>query len=199
MTKHANQMTSISALMGVPVTDASGRTLGHVREFAVSPQVDTNHVQGLVLRLAGAGRRKRMTLAAVGDLELTAAGGLRLRGEATPKQMPEEDSYLLLERDLLDQQIIDVHGHKVVRVNDVDLVLEAVADAGAGPGAGRGRGGGGTRSLRIAGGGGGGARSEGAAGVDRRPGCRALPDQRDSVGFRGPDRPRSVAASEVED
>ena len=132
MTKHANQMTSISALMGVPVTDASGRTLGHVREFAVSPQVDANHVQGLVLRLAGAGRRKRMTLAAVGDLELTAAGGLRLRGEATPKQMPEEDSYLLLERDLLDQQIIDVHGHKVVRVNDVDLVWEASGAGGVG-------------------------------------------------------------------
>src|ERR1039458_1872485 len=133
MTKHADQMTSVSALMGVAVADASGQTLGHVREFAVSPQADANHVQGLVLRLAGAGRRKRMTLAAVGDLELTAAGGLRLRGEATPKQMPEEDSYLLLERDLLDQQIIDVHGHKVVRVNDVDLVWEAVADAGADP------------------------------------------------------------------
>jgi len=130
MTKHANQMTSISALMGVAVADARGRTLGHVREFAVSPQVDANHVQGLVLRLAGAGRRKRMTLAAVGDLELTAAGGLRLRGEATPKQMPEEDSYLLLERDLLDQQIIDVHGHKVVRVNDVDLVWEASGAGG---------------------------------------------------------------------
>jgi flagellar motility protein MotE (MotC chaperone) len=73
-----------------------------------------------------------MTLAAVGDLELTAAGGLRLRGEATPKQMPEEDSYLLLERDLLDQQIIDVHGHKVVRVNDVDLVWEASGAGGVG-------------------------------------------------------------------
>ena len=28
---------------------------------------------------------------------------------------------LLLARDLLDQQIIDVHGRKVVRVNDVDI------------------------------------------------------------------------------
>jgi hypothetical protein len=28
---------------------------------------------------------------------------------------------LLLKRDLLDQQIIDVHGRKVVRVNDVEL------------------------------------------------------------------------------
>ncbi|MEK6398461.1 MAG: CBS domain-containing protein, partial [Terriglobus sp.] len=31
-------------------------------------------------------------------------------------------------RDLLDQQIIDVHGHKVVRVNDVDLVWETQAE-----------------------------------------------------------------------
>ena len=31
------------------------------------------------------------------------------------------EGLLLLERDLLDQQIIDVHGRKVVRVNDVDI------------------------------------------------------------------------------
>jgi len=31
------------------------------------------------------------------------------------------EGMLLLERDLLDQQIIDVHGRKVVRVNDVDI------------------------------------------------------------------------------
>jgi flagellar motility protein MotE (MotC chaperone)/sporulation protein YlmC with PRC-barrel domain len=131
MTKHANQMTSVSALMGAPVADASGRTVGHVREFAVSPQMDANHVQGLVLRLEGTGRGDPMSMAAVRDLELTAAGGLRMRGEAAATPMPEEESFLLLERDLLDQQIIDVHGHKVVRVNDVDLVWEPVVDAGA--------------------------------------------------------------------
>src|SRR5204863_2284146 len=31
------------------------------------------------------------------------------------------DGVLLLKRDLLDQQIIDVHGRKVVRVNDVEF------------------------------------------------------------------------------
>jgi CBS domain-containing protein/sporulation protein YlmC with PRC-barrel domain len=34
------------------------------------------------------------------------------------------EDFFLLERDLLDQQIIDVHGRKVVRVNDVDLRSE---------------------------------------------------------------------------
>ena len=129
MTKHANQITSVSAVMGAPVADASGRTLGHVREFAVSPPVDANHVQGLVLRMAGAGRADRMSMAAITDLEMTAAGSLRMRGQAAPTPMPVEESYLLLERDLLDQQIIDVHGHKVVRVNDVELVWEQVVEA----------------------------------------------------------------------
>jgi magnesium transporter len=131
MTKHANQITSVSALMGVAVADASGQTLGHVREFAVCPPVDANHVQALVLRRSGEGRTKKMWVAAVADLELTSAGGLRMRGEAAPTPMPEEDSYLLLERDLLDQQIIDVHGHKVVRVNDVELVWEPTGDHAA--------------------------------------------------------------------
>ena len=36
----------------------------------------------------------------------------------------DDENQLMLERDLLDQQIIDVHGRKVVRVNDVDLVWE---------------------------------------------------------------------------
>lgn len=129
MTKRANQMTSVSALMGVAVTDASGNTVGHVREFAVCPPVDANHVQSLVLKPLGAGRKDRMSMVAITDLEMTLSGALRMRGESSPRPMPAGDSYLLLERDLLDQQIIDVHGHKVVRVNDVELVWEPAAGA----------------------------------------------------------------------
>jgi len=129
MTKHAHQLTSVSALMGAPVAGANGETVGHVREFAVSPPQDANHVQGLVLRLTGAARKDRLSMIGIADLELTPTGGLRIRGDATPTLMPEVDSHLLLERDLLDQQIIDVHGHKVVRVNDVELVWEPAGDA----------------------------------------------------------------------
>jgi len=35
---------------------------------------------------------------------------------------------LLLEHDLLDQQIIDVHGRKVVRVNDIELAMDGGAE-----------------------------------------------------------------------
>jgi len=117
--------------MGAPVADAAGRTAGHVREFAVSPSTDANHVLGLVLKLAHGARGAKLALLPIGELELTATGGLRMREGAATTPMPEDDSYLLLERDLLDQQIIDVHGHKVVRVNDVELVWEPAEDASA--------------------------------------------------------------------
>ncbi len=136
--------------MGAPVADASGRTVGHVREFAVSPPLDANHVQGLVLRLAGAARGEPMSMVAVCDLELTPGGGLRMRGQAEATPMPKEESYLLLERDLLDQQIIDMHGHKVVRVNDVDLVWEPVGETETVPGGLEGRLQGRELKLRIA-------------------------------------------------
>jgi CBS domain-containing protein/sporulation protein YlmC with PRC-barrel domain len=121
MTKQGTQLTSVSALMGVPVADASGRTLGRVREFAVCPPVDAAHIQALVLKPTGG---KQMRMANISDLELSPSGALHLRNGASLSRVGKDDEYLLLERDLLDQQIIDVHGHKVVRVNDVELVWE---------------------------------------------------------------------------
>jgi magnesium transporter len=131
MTRHANRMTSVSALMGVAISREDGRVIGHVREFAVKPSENANHVQALVLKLTGASRSDRLSLLPICDIELTEASGLRLRPQAEPTPMPEGDNFLMLERDLLDQQIIDVHGYKVVRVNDVELVWEAASEGDA--------------------------------------------------------------------
>ena len=133
MTKHANQKTSVSALMGSAVVDAQGSTVGHVREFAVAPSIDAAHIHGIVLKLSSAKRGDRNSLVPVAHLQLTSSGALQLRETARPTPLPNDDSYLLLERDLLDQQIIDVSGHKVVRVNDVDLVWENCSAGRSGP------------------------------------------------------------------
>jgi magnesium transporter len=125
MTKQGNHKTSVSALMGSAVIDFQGATFGHVREIAVAPSVDSVHVHGIVLKRPAAKRGERPTLVPVTHLQFTPAGALQLRETAQPEPLPEDDRFLLLERDLLDQQIIDVHGHKVVRVNDVDLVWES--------------------------------------------------------------------------
>jgi magnesium transporter len=116
--------------MGSAVVDAQGSTLGHVREFAVAPSVDSGHIHGIVLKLVSAKRGDRHTMVPVTHLQLTPSGAMQLRDTARPVPLPDDESYLLLERDLLDQQIIDVHGHKVVRVNDVDLVWENCQEDG---------------------------------------------------------------------
>ncbi len=123
MTKHADQRTSVASLMGTPVFDARGGILGRVREFAVSPSANSTHIHRLVLKLSAADLNAKANEVAIEDLQLT-PNGVRLNDNASPMASPEDETYLLLERDLLDQQIIDVHGHKVVRVNDVELIWE---------------------------------------------------------------------------
>jgi flagellar motility protein MotE (MotC chaperone) len=116
--------------MGTTVVDAQGGAIGHVRELAVAPSIDAAHVHGIVLRLATAKRGDRPSLVPVTQLQLTPGGAVQLRETARPTPLPDDESFLLLERDLLDQQIIDIHGHKVVRVNDVDLVWENCEETG---------------------------------------------------------------------
>jgi CBS domain-containing protein/sporulation protein YlmC with PRC-barrel domain len=127
MTLNANIRTSVAALMGAAVTDMQGRTVGRVLEFAVAPAEDSGHVRGLLVKLTkGSGSRRAgaRALLPISALQLTAAGAMQLMDGQAALEIAEGDDFLLLERDLLDQQIIDVHGHKVVRVNDVDLVWE---------------------------------------------------------------------------
>jgi len=97
----------------------------------VAPSVDSAHVYGIVLRLTSAKRGDRPSLVPVAELQLTATGQIQLRTTATPITLSDDETYLLLERDLLDQQIIDIHGHKVVRVNDVDLTWECPEEGSA--------------------------------------------------------------------
>jgi len=114
--------TSAAALIGTPVTDMHGRVHGHVRELAVAPAVDPGHIAYVIYKSPGkfASRSRRFGVA-IKDLRLTPNQTLELSDTSAPKPITGEENYLLLERDLLDQQIIDVHGRKVVRVNDVEL------------------------------------------------------------------------------
>jgi magnesium transporter len=126
MNRIPNQRTSVSTLLGAAVFRAEGGEFGHVREFAVAPLVDSSRVEGFVVRAAKSGRRDRRSFLPIRAVQLNAAGTLEIQPGVRIELMPEHDDFLMLERDLLDQQIIDVNGHKVVRVNDVDLVWETV-------------------------------------------------------------------------
>ena len=112
--------TTVAMLVGTQVVDASGRSLGRVQELAVDVGKDSSRVSGLLLSRAGRGK-SQPTMVAVEDLETPRPSDKRLRTNSAPHPVPGLSDTLLLERDLLDQQIIDVDGRKVVRVNDVNL------------------------------------------------------------------------------
>jgi sporulation protein YlmC with PRC-barrel domain/CBS domain-containing protein len=110
---------ALTELLGSPVFDTAGTQCGRVREVALAPQEDRSRVAMFIVRTKNGDRL--LPSAAVASME----GGVyatTAAGNWAPVNGAE--GLFLLERDLLDQQIIDVHGRKVVRVNDVDLHQE---------------------------------------------------------------------------
>src|SRR5215475_1835451 len=118
---------ALSTLLGAPVYDGSGVLAGHVREAAISRKDDPVRISDLVIKTSSCDRL--LSAKSVSALERSAVRLPAVRATGRADEWPplvSSEGMLLLERDLLDQQIIDVGGRKVVRVNDVDLRPEPV-------------------------------------------------------------------------
>jgi sporulation protein YlmC with PRC-barrel domain len=107
---------SLTALLGTPVTDAQGHLRGRLKDIAVATGPDAGKVAGLVLKT-----RAGLSIVPSQEIMETPAGTLELRSSGALVPLKDEGNYLYLQQDLVDRQIIDIHGRKVVRVNDVDL------------------------------------------------------------------------------
>lgn len=107
---------ALSELIGASVYDASGAQAGRVRELAIVPQQDGNVVAAVVLKT-----KQGMRLMAPKEI-VNINGGIKTRAKSSElTDFAGSEGMLMLSRDLLDQQIIDTNGRKVVRVNDVEL------------------------------------------------------------------------------
>jgi magnesium transporter len=113
--KHTTH-ASLTLLLGTLITDRQGRVQGRLKDVAVATGPAAGNVAGLLLKT-----REGARLVAVKDVLQTPAGTLELREDALLQPLRGDENLLLLQQDVLDRQIIDVHGRKVVRVNDVDL------------------------------------------------------------------------------
>ncbi len=114
---------ALSELLGATVYDPSGAASGRVREVALAPQEDRSRIASLIVKTKSGNRV--LPFSAVSAIN----GGIKATtavGEWVPTNGTE--GLFLLERDLLDQQVIDINGRKVVRVNDVDLQVEPQKD-----------------------------------------------------------------------
>jgi magnesium transporter len=107
---------ALTDLLGATVFDQSGASAGKVREVAVIPQDNSSQVLGLIVKTRSGDR-----LLVTNEVQ-SLNGGVRAVNSASDwLPFTSGEGVLMLGRDLLDQQIIDVHGRKVVRVNDVDI------------------------------------------------------------------------------
>jgi CBS domain-containing protein len=107
-------------LIGLPVFDLKHRRIGRVNDAAIVPLIHPSRIDRYLVGAGSSWLSVRYDQIATISLD-----GIQLSNE---KLYPyHSDEYMLrIQRDLLDQQIIDVNGRKVVRVTDISL--EVVRD-----------------------------------------------------------------------
>jgi magnesium transporter len=113
-------MAYISELTGRPVTDVDGKRIGVLRDVIAHPIGSFTHpvVNAIIVRAPGGDR-----LIAYDDLAALLSAAIPLKTTltaVTPYQLQEADISLV--HDVLDKQILDTDGARVVRVNDIELV-----------------------------------------------------------------------------
>src|ERR1700726_1354668 len=105
-------------LMGAETYDDQGNFVGRVREFFIEPADQANRIARFLLSRG----RFQPLVARYDQVAQVAPGTVRLNcSERALELYRPNEAWLAVRKDLLDQQIIDTAGRKVVRVNDVDL------------------------------------------------------------------------------
>ena len=103
---------TLSRMLGASVYDGSGALAGRVREVAMHLQAEPNLISDFIIKTRAGDRL-------LSGKQVYALLGTTMRANGSVAEWPplvSSEGMLLLERDLLDQQIIDVSGRKVVRV-----------------------------------------------------------------------------------
>src|SRR6195256_3838245 len=111
-------MLFATELVGASAYDSQAHFVGRVREFFVEPAEQPNRISHFLISRG----RFQPLVARYDQISKVAPGriDLNVTERALDAYRPNE-AWLAVQKDLLDQQIIDTAGRKVVRVNDVDL------------------------------------------------------------------------------
>ena len=112
----------LTELLGLKVFDLKGRRIGVVKDAAIVPLVDPVRIDRFLIGTGSAWFTVRHD-----QVRSVGLHGISLRDEnLTPYH---SDEYMLrVVRDLLDQQIIDAQGRKVVRVTDITFEVRREQD-----------------------------------------------------------------------
>lgn len=109
----------VSELIGKPVIDRFEERIGMVADILVAFEHTFPKVSGLLIELDGASEKK---VVLIGDIDLVGRQFVSTKTvrERVPFCALSADD-VLLRRDVLDKQIVDTQGARVVRVNDIKL------------------------------------------------------------------------------
>jgi sporulation protein YlmC with PRC-barrel domain/CBS domain-containing protein len=114
----AENLLFFTELMGMPVLDLKGRRIGRVKDAALVPLVNASRIDRYLI----GGGESWLTVRYDQVQSIDPDRGIALADEQLVPY--HDDEYMLrIGRDLLDQQIIDVNGRKVVRVNDLTMEI----------------------------------------------------------------------------
>lgn len=111
-------MVHATEVLGAEVHDVRGNYVGRVKELFIVPAEQPNRVGRMLL-----GRGRYQPLVARHDqVGQIIPGSIQLNvDERELGAFQPNEGWLAVGKDLLDQQIIDINGRKVVRVNDLDF------------------------------------------------------------------------------
>jgi Mg/Co/Ni transporter MgtE len=115
----ADRFLFFTELLAMPVLDLKGRRIGKVKDAAIVPLIHSSRIDRLLM----GGGDAWLTIRYDQVRSIVLGKGISLSEE---QLIPyHDDEYMLrIARDLLDQQIIDVTGRKVVRVTDVTMGIQ---------------------------------------------------------------------------
>jgi magnesium transporter len=112
-------MLHATELLGSHAYDAQGHLVGRVKEFYLEPSEQGGRISRVLLTRG----KYQPLLARYDQIGFVEPGTIRLTvGETQLEPYAKNEAWLGVRKDLLDQQIIDTHGRKVVRVNDLEMV-----------------------------------------------------------------------------
>jgi magnesium transporter len=128
-----DQLLSISRTIGVPVWGRAGERIGRLEDAVARVREPGDErfppLTGLVVRIGGLrGHNVFVPWEAVREF---GGSGVRLASSRLDlRPFERRDGELLVARDVLDKQVVDVRGRRLVRVNDVMLAPDPLRPGG---------------------------------------------------------------------
>jgi CBS domain-containing protein/sporulation protein YlmC with PRC-barrel domain len=107
----------ISEILKKPVLDQLGKEIGIIKDFSVTAGAVFPNIKSIILKKGG--RMLQLPTELIKYLNVRMISATIKAGSITEYDTKKED--ILVCRDVLDQQIVDVDGIKVVRVNDIKI------------------------------------------------------------------------------